>query len=186
MIKLTKNETELLLSFANCQMNVTNGNPKNATTPSELHTYVWLDERNVFDLSIASKKGVLSSLVKKELLSVFKDSEGDYANFTQLGFDTVMELLASEKKTEELPAKSTEEKTFIAYKFSKISERFGSEDQLSIFTSYKIGVGHATPENDFWIFSISEDQKEDLVKAIRETHIFSRMTIEKLERFLSK
>jgi hypothetical protein len=75
----------------------------------------------------------------------------------------------------------------IYYNFYNISSRFGSHDQFEIMTKKypKIGFGPGDRSNgkDLWMFWISEDQKEELVKAIRETKIFSRMTIEKLELF---
>ncbi|QNH71851.1 hypothetical protein P9VFCI_246 [Rhizobium phage P9VFCI] len=192
MIKLTDNETKLLLSFAYCEMNATNGNPTSAPSPSELHTYVWLEDRKVNDLSITSKKGVLSSLVKKELVTVSKDDEGDYLNFTDLGYETVMELIKTgapseepEKKpeTNSVPAVQTTIKTVNTYRIPRIAERFNTEDQFNFFRTANINF--AKNENDY-DFNVSDEQIEALVKAIRDSKIFSRFTAEKLTRYIVK
>jgi hypothetical protein len=93
-LNLTSNEIELLKEFAYCQYTSTNGAPEYAKVPSDLATYVFLDERSVNNLNIRQMKGVLSSLVQKNLVTVWSEKgEHDSLNFTQLGFDTVMELI---------------------------------------------------------------------------------------------
>ncbi len=62
---LTPAEQHLLVAFAHCENNVTNGAPKHAKVASDLATWVWLDDRKVGDMTVKQKKGVLSSLVKK-------------------------------------------------------------------------------------------------------------------------
>ncbi|QIG67943.1 hypothetical protein EVB55_008 [Rhizobium phage RHph_Y68] len=192
-VKLTSNETALLTAFAFCQMNATNGSPKYAPSPSELATYVWLEDRNVNGLSIASKKGVLSSLVKKGLVTVSKDEEGDYLNFTQLGFDTVMELIKTEETEEksevktdiktETPASLEVTKTVTTYRIPRIAERFNTEEQFNFFRTSNINF---TKVENAYDFNVSDEQIEDLVKAIRDSKIFSRFTAEKLVRYLVK
>lgn len=184
-VKLTDNESKLLTAFAYCLMNATNGHPEYAKNKSDLATYTWLDERSVNGLSVQSLKGVLSSLVKKNLVTVAKDEDGDYLNFTDLGFETVMNLLPKNETTEEKTEEPNE--IFIHYAFKKISDRFNEKtpEKLEIFA--KLNIGHSyNQSDDTWFFKISEVQKEDLIKAIRETKIFSRMTAEKLEKFLDK
>ncbi|QIG73782.1 hypothetical protein PP935_gp007 [Rhizobium phage RHph_N34] len=189
-VSLTKNETALLTAFAYCEMNATNGSPKYAPSASELATYVWLEDRNVNDLSIASKKGVLSSLVKKGLVTVSKDSEGDYLNFTDLGYQTVMELIKSEDETEkpevktETPAApASTEITVVTYRIPRIAERFNTEEQFNFFRTANINF--AKNENAY-DFHASDEQIEALVKAIRDSKIFSRFTAEKLVKYLVK
>lgn len=99
---LTPAEQHLLVAFAHCENNVTNGAPKHAKVASDLATWVWLDDRKVGDMTVTQKKGVLSSLVKKSLVTVTPDSEGDLIGFTNAGFDAVMALL-----DEELPEITT-------------------------------------------------------------------------------
>jgi hypothetical protein len=186
MIKLTDNETKLLLAFAYCEMNATNGNPENASSPSELHTYVWLEDRKVNDLSITSKKGVLSSLAKKELVTVSKDEEGDYLNFTDLGYNTVMELIKTdetETESKTTPTAPKTEITFSTYRIPRIAERFNTEEQFKVFIDLNINI---QKNDNSYDFTASETQTEDLVKAIRESKIFSRFTAEKLIRYLVK
>ncbi|AKE44873.1 hypothetical protein AU106_gp242 [Sinorhizobium phage phiM9] len=170
-------------------MNATNGAPEYATNKSDLYTYTWLDERSVNGLSVQSLKGVLSSLVKKNLVTVSKDSEGDYLNFTDLGFETVMNLIPKKetKIVEKIEDTLEEEEVFIHYRFKKISDRFNEKtpEKLDIFVKSNIGLKYNSTE-DTWYFKISAAQKEDLIKAIRATKIFSRMTQEKLEKFLDK
>lgn len=93
---LTPAEQHLLVAFAHCENNVTNGAPKHAKVASDLATWVWLDDRKVGDMTVKQKKGVLSSLVKKSLVTVTPDSEGDLIGFTDAGFDAVMALLDDE------------------------------------------------------------------------------------------
>lgn len=93
---LTPAEQHLLVAFAHCENNVTNGAPKHAKVASHLATWVWLDDRKVGDMTVKQKKGVLSSLVKKSLVTVTPDSEGDLIGFTDAGFDAVMALLDDE------------------------------------------------------------------------------------------
>ncbi|QGZ13896.1 hypothetical protein PP939_gp080 [Rhizobium phage RL38J1] len=190
MIKLTDNETKLLLAFAYCEMNATNGNPTSAPSPSELHTYVWLEDRKVNDLSIASKKGVLSSLAKKELVTVSKDTEGDYLNFTDLGYETVMELLKTDTPSDEPEKKieTTPETTPVAptdysiYLFKNIASRFNTFEQFDHFKTAKISF--AVFGEDYY-FTVRSEQLEDFTNAIRASKIFSRFKATNLPRHLS-
>ncbi|MCB6177534.1 DUF3489 domain-containing protein [Rhodobacter sp. Har01] len=102
---LTIPEGHLLSAFAHCENNVTNGAPKSAKVAADLATWVWLDARKVGDMTTAQKKGVLSSLVKKGLLVITPDAEGDLLGWTLLGFDVVQALLE-----EPLPAMPTAKK----------------------------------------------------------------------------
>ncbi|AIK68258.1 hypothetical protein P10VF_045 [Rhizobium phage vB_RleM_P10VF] len=188
MIKLTDNETKLLLSFAYCEMNATNGNPTSAPSPSELHTYVWLEDRKVNDLSITSKKGVLSSLVKKELVTVSKDDEGDYLNFTDLGYETVMELIKTDAPSEE-PEKKIEtpsEEPVIGtskiYLFKNIASRFNTPEQHNHFKTAKISFANFGED---YFFTVRSEQIEDFTNAIRTSKIFSRFKDTNLPRHLS-
>jgi len=90
---ITDNEKKLLLAFAYCEMNTCNSSPEIAENANELGTYVWLDEREVNGLNIRQMKGVLGSLVKKELVVVDPDFEHDTVDFTDLGFETVMKFV---------------------------------------------------------------------------------------------
>ena len=90
---LTIPEQHLLSAFAHCENTVTNGAPTSAKTAADLATWVWLDTRKVGDMTTAQKKGVLSSLVKKGLLVITPDAEGDLLGWTLLGFDVVQSLL---------------------------------------------------------------------------------------------
>lgn len=99
---LTVPEQHLLVAFARCENTVVNAAPKQATVPAELTTWVWLEDRKVGDMTTPQKKGVLSSLVKKNLVYVTPDSDGDMLGWSLLGFDVVQSLLG-----EELPAMPT-------------------------------------------------------------------------------
>jgi len=90
---LTVPEQHLLSAFAHCENTVTNGAPKQATAPHDLTTWVWLDDRKVGDFSVKQKKGVLSSLVKKGLLTVVPHSDGDIIGWSFLGFEVVQSLI---------------------------------------------------------------------------------------------
>lgn len=96
---LTVPEQHLLVAFAHCENTVVNAAPKQATGPADLTTWVWLEDRKVGDMTTPQKKGVLSSLVKKGLVHVTPDSDGDMLGWSLLGFDVVQSLLG-----EELPA----------------------------------------------------------------------------------
>lgn len=96
LASLTPAEQHLLVAFAHCENNFTNGAPKHAKVAADLETWVWLDDRKVGDMTVKQKKGVLSSLVKKSLVTVTPDSEGDLIGFTDAGFDAVMALLDDE------------------------------------------------------------------------------------------
>lgn len=98
---LTVPEQHLLVSFAHCENTVVNAAPKQATGPADLTTWVWLEDRKVGDMTTAQKKGVLSSLVKKGLVHVTPDSDGDMLGWSPLGFEVVQSLL-----DDELPALS--------------------------------------------------------------------------------
>ncbi|QNH71427.1 hypothetical protein PP938_gp079 [Rhizobium phage AF3] len=192
MIKLTDNETKLLLSFAYCEMNATNGNPTSAPSPSELHTYVWLEDRKVNDLSITSKKGVLSSLVKKELVTVSKDDEGDYLNFTDLGYETVMELIKTDAPSEEpekkieTPSNTPSEEPVIGtskiYLFKNIASRFNTPEQHNHFKTAKISFANFGED---YFFTVHDEKTEDFTNAIRASKIFSRFKDANLSRHLS-
>jgi hypothetical protein len=204
MIKLTVNETALLTSIAKHEMNATNGHPETATSKSELATYSWIEEFDAGQVtSLPGKKGVLSSLVKKGLLLTNGKGEESSIDFTDLGFETVMELI----KPETLNFNETKEpimtvdniedtlnedngdeelkSPMLTYVFPGISERFGSKEQLKIFEDLKI-TPYFNETKKTWEFGIFAEQKEDLIKAIRETKIFSRMKEEKLEKFFVK
>lgn len=105
---LTPAEQHLLVAFAHCENNVTNGAPKHAKVAADLATWVWLDDRKVGDMTTKQKKGVLSSLVKKSLVTVTPDSEGDLIGFTDAGFDAVMALLDDELPEIATPAPKAE------------------------------------------------------------------------------
>jgi len=114
---LTPAEYHLLVAFAHCENTVVNASPKQATGPADLTTWVWLEDRKVGDMTTPQKKGVLSSLVKKGLVHVSPDSDGDMLGWSLLGFEVVQSLL-----DEELPA--------LSKKAPKPSSR-GTEDRIS-------------------------------------------------------
>jgi len=93
---LTVPEQHLLSAFAHCENTVTNGAPKQATGPHDLTTWVWLDARKVGDMTTPQKKGVLASLVKKCLVSVTPDSEGDMLGWSPIGFEVVQSLIGDD------------------------------------------------------------------------------------------
>ena len=70
-----------------------NGAPMQAAHPSDLPTWVWLDTRKVGDMTVAAKKGVLASLVKKGFVTVTPDSEGDLIGWTDAGFAVLRAIL---------------------------------------------------------------------------------------------
>ncbi len=117
---LTVPEQHLLVAFAHCENTVVNAAPKQATVPADLTTWVWLEDRRVGDMTTPQKKGVLSSLVKKNLVHVTPDSDGDMLGWSLLGFDVVQSLLgkqlpAIEKKQKVAPAtrKGTEDRILV-------------------------------------------------------------------------
>jgi hypothetical protein len=115
---LTPAEHHLLVAFSHCKNTVVNAAPKNATGPADLTTWVWLEDRKVGDMTAAQKKGVLSSLVKKGLVHVSPDSDGDMLGWSLLGFEVVQSLL-----DEELPE--------LSKKAPKPSSR-GTEDRILV------------------------------------------------------
>lgn len=92
-MNLTAAEKALLVEFAYCDYNCTNGAPEYATCAEDLATYVFLEDRRVEGMNTQQLKGVLGSLVKKELVETFKDCDGEYLNFTDLGYETVKGML---------------------------------------------------------------------------------------------
>ena len=96
---LTVQEQHLLVAFAHCENTVVNAAPKQATGPADLTTWVWLEDRKVGDMTTPQKKGVLSSLVKKHLINVTPDSDGDMLGWSLLGFNVVQSLLGEELPT---------------------------------------------------------------------------------------
>lgn len=96
---LTVPEQHLLVAFAHCENTVVNAAPKQATGPADLTTWVWLEDRKVGDMTTPQKKGVLSSLVKKHLINVTPDSDGDMLGWSLLGFNVVQSLLGEELPT---------------------------------------------------------------------------------------
>jgi hypothetical protein len=117
---LTVPEQHLLVAFAHCENTVVNAAPKHATVPADLTTWVWLEDRRVGDMTTPQKKGVLSSLVKKNLVHVTPDSDGDMLGWSLLGFDVVQSLLG-----EELPAIEKKQKVAPA-------TRKGTEDRILV------------------------------------------------------
>jgi hypothetical protein len=91
--KITAAEHHLLVAFAHCENTPLNGAPMQAQQPSDLSTWVWLDDRKVGDMTTAQKKGVLASLVKKGLVTVTPDSEGDLIGWTDAGFVLLKTIL---------------------------------------------------------------------------------------------
>lgn len=91
--KITAAEHHLLVAFAHCENTPLNGAPMQAQQPSDLSTWVWLDDRKVGDMTAAQKKGVLASLVKKGLVTVTPDSEGDLIGWTNAGFALLKTIL---------------------------------------------------------------------------------------------
>lgn len=95
MQNLTDNETEMLLSFARCELSVVNGSPEYAKIAGDLNTFVFLEDRAPHNMTISQKKGVLSSLVQKGLVIVCPDpTDDDGLDFTAAGFEAVKALLA--------------------------------------------------------------------------------------------
>lgn len=119
---LTVPQQHLLVAFAHCENTVVNGAPQQATGPADLTTWVWLEDRKVGDMTTAQKKGVLSSLVKKHLVHVTPDSDGDMLGWSLLGFDVVQSLLA-----DELPAMPSGKKQNVAP-----TTRKGTEDRILV------------------------------------------------------
>ncbi len=103
---LTAPEQHLLVAFAHCENTVVNAAPKQATVPADLSTWVWLEDRKVGDMTTPQKKGVLSSLVKKNLVHVTPDSDGGMLGWSLLGFDVVQSLLGQELPTIEKKQKA--------------------------------------------------------------------------------
>lgn len=109
--KITAAEHHLLVAFAHCENTLMNGAPMQAQQPSDLSTWVWLDDRKVGDMTTAQKKGVLASLVKKGLVTVTPDSEGDLIGWTDAGFALLKTILGQPlpalrvQKIEQKPAK---------------------------------------------------------------------------------
>lgn len=91
--KITAAEYHLLVAFAHCENTPLNGAPMQAQQPSDLSTWVWLDDRKVGDMTTAQKKGVLASLVKKGLVTITPDSEGDLIGWTDEGFALLKTIL---------------------------------------------------------------------------------------------
>lgn len=119
---LTVPQQHLLVAFAHCENTVVNGAPKQATGPADLTTWVWLEDRKVGDMTTPQKKGVLSSLVKKHLVHVTPDSDGDMLGWSLLGFDVVQSLLG-----EELPVMPAAKKQKAAPTTGK-----GNEDRILV------------------------------------------------------
>lgn len=117
---LTVPEQHLLVAFAHCENTVVNAAPKQATGPADLTTWVWLEDRKVGDMTTPQKKGVLSSLVKKNLVHVTPDSDGDMLGWSLLGFDVVQSLLG-----QELPAIENKQK-------AAPTTRKGNEDRILV------------------------------------------------------
>ena len=107
--KITAAEHHLLVAFANCENTPLNGAPMQAQHPSDLTTWVWLDDRKVGDMTTAQKKGVLASLVKKGLVAVTPDSEGDLIGWTDDGFALLKTILG--KPLPALTAPKTKQKS---------------------------------------------------------------------------
>jgi hypothetical protein len=116
---LTVPEQHLLVAFAHCENTVVNAAPEQATVPADLSTWVWLEDRKVGDMTTPQKKGVLSSLVKKNLVHVTPDSDGDMLGWSLLGFDVVQSLIG-----QELPA--------IEKKKAAPATRKGNEDRILV------------------------------------------------------
>ena len=97
-VRLTIAESEMLEAYAFCEMNSLNGGDlEYAKHAHELGTYVWLDDRPPFGMSVAQKKGVLSSLVKKGLVCVqIIKGEDDCLDFTDLGFAVAKDLFGND------------------------------------------------------------------------------------------
>ena len=119
---LTVPEQHLLIAFAHCENAVVNAAPKQATGPADLTTWVWLEDRKVGDMTTPQKKGVLSSLVKKGLVHVTPDSDGDMLGWSLLGFDVVQSLL-----DEPLPAIEGKKQ-----KAAPAKTRKGTEDRILV------------------------------------------------------
>jgi hypothetical protein len=104
--KLTAAEHHLLIAFAQCENTPLNGAPMQAQQPSDLSTWVWLDDRKVDDMTTSQKKGVLASLVKKGLVVITPDSDGDLIGWTDEGFALLKTILG-----QPLPALSAQKAT---------------------------------------------------------------------------
>jgi hypothetical protein len=91
--KITAAENHLLVAFAHCENTPLNGAPMQAQQPSDLCTWVWLDDRKVGDMTTPQKKGVLASLVKKGLVVITQDSNGDLIGWTDEGFAVLKTIL---------------------------------------------------------------------------------------------
>jgi hypothetical protein len=86
MTSTTKNEKALLIAIAHHEMC-----PANGITPEtigETGTYCWVDDfADAIDLTIPQTKGVLGSLVAKDLLVInFGGTEDAEVDFTPEGF----------------------------------------------------------------------------------------------------
>ena len=110
--KITAAEHHLLVAFAHCENTPLNGAPMQAQQPSDLSTWVWLDDRKVGDMTTGQKKGVLASLVKKGFVTVTPDSEGDLIGWTDSGFALLKTILSqplpalTAQKAAQKPAKA--------------------------------------------------------------------------------
>ncbi len=84
MVELTLFETDVINGIAYHEMN-----PANGCTPecaSDVHTYCWTEDFSD-KLTVPQIKGVLSSLVKKNLIGIaFHDGEDNAVWFTEAGF----------------------------------------------------------------------------------------------------
>lgn len=81
---MTELETTLLNIIATHEYNPLNG--AKPTTPEESTTFLWVDELAAeMDCTMNCVKGVLSSLVKKELIVITEDPEDNIVTITEKG-----------------------------------------------------------------------------------------------------
>lgn len=83
---LTPAESSVLKSIAYHEMNP--GNGARPTSAQDVQTFCWAHDFRPTGMSTAQTKGVLSSLVKKGLISIYEyDGTDNGVSFTPLGYE---------------------------------------------------------------------------------------------------
>lgn len=95
-VSITNNERRMISVIAHDEMSRVNGSPEDADSKDDLDTYVNVpDWARECCLSQDQAKGVLSSLVKKELVFIQGyDKDLNLVYFSDEGYSIVKELLA--------------------------------------------------------------------------------------------
>ncbi|TCL74444.1 hypothetical protein [Rhizobium sp. BK251] len=95
MTPLTANETAMLLAIAHDEMSAVNGNPKLAQTRQDLDTWSAVENWDGGAVKATKgKKALLSNLAQKNMIVCDGTGKEATVSFTDLGFETVMSLIA--------------------------------------------------------------------------------------------